>query len=378
MFSTTFDWEAEHTGVTMIRTDELVHMDGEEEALSVAYRPILIELNGRLRERGSRMVSADGLDSEFVRNVVAILDETVWLVRDASSESVPAVAVDYGAAAEFDRTGQLRANQNVHPAEPLMAAEVLFDVALPILASNQQLLGGARSTPVEVARALHHAIWRRFPPGAIAYAENLRRRLSAAHQESRQRLSRELHDRVAHTIAAGIQRVELATMEDDLPPHLARPLSDAADILRAALIDVRDLAVQLRARVGEEAIDEALRRYAQSTPPPHPMIETHGERWRLRPWLGEELFAIVVEALRNAKEHSGGAIRVDVTWAPDKLTLSISDTGRGFNRADVRSNAIGLADMAERASAIGAGFHIDTEPTQGTTVTVTIPAERAL
>ena len=353
-------------------------MDGEQEEFSVVYRPILIELNRRLRGRGSRMVAADGLDAEFVRNVVAILDETVRVVHDAEAESVPAVAVDYGTAAEFDRTGQLRAIQNVHPAEPLMAAEVLFDVALPILASDEQLLEGARSRPVEVARALHHAIWRRFPPGAIAYAENLRRRLSAAHQESRQRLSRDLHDRVAHTIASGIQRVELATMEDDLPHHLARPLSDAADILRAALIDVRDLAVQLRARVGEEAIDEALRRYAQNTPPPRPVVETRGEKWPLRSWLGEGVFAIAVEALRNAKEHSGGAIRVVVTWAPDKLTLSISDNGRGFNRADVRSNAIGLADMAERASAIGAGFHIDTAPAQGTTVTVTIPAEQAL
>ena len=57
-----------------------------------------------------------------------------------------------------------------------MAADLLFGVALPFVADAVAEAGGQRRD-LDVARALHHAIWRRFPPGAIAYVEVLRDQL---------------------------------------------------------------------------------------------------------------------------------------------------------------------------------------------------------
>lgn len=338
---------------------------------------IAAEVTRRLRPRSSRMVTPAGLDPDFAINVRAILNEATELVRDPEFSRLPAVAIDYSSSPEFDRTGRLRADQNLHPAESLMAAEVLFDVALPLLADDCMSDEAFEADAIGVARALHHAIWRRFPPGAVAYAESLRQRLSAAHQESRQRLSRDLHDRVAHTIAAGNQRVELAASEPELPDSVAGSLSDGAAILRAALVEVRDLAVELRARVGQSSIDDAIRSYVQNMPASQASVEVSGQPWRLRPWLAEELLAIVVEALRNAKEHGEALVRVIVEWSPNELEIKVCDQGPGFNRATVRPGAIGLAGMAERAEMIGARFVIDTAPGHGTTVRVGVRSEDA-
>lgn len=325
----------------------------------------------RLGERPSRMVAGGRLDAEFERNVVEILDEAAGLMAAGGTSAAAAVAVDYAAPGGFARTGALRAAQDVHPAESLMAAEVLFDVALPVLAADRGLVPGTPEGALAVARALHHAIWRRFPPGAIAYADALRQRLSSAHMDSRSRLSRDLHDRIAHGIAAAAQRVELARGADGLPAEAAAPLGQAAAVLGSVLADVRDLAVELRSRVAGRSLAEAVGEYIENSGAPA-SLTVAGRPGALKEWVAEELLAIVVEAIRNARQHSSAPVDVAIEWAPGRLEVSVADAGPGFDPAAVRAGAIGLADMAERAAAIGAGFHVDSSPGRPTVVTVAL------
>ena len=70
------------------------------------------------------------------------------------------------------------------------------------------------------------------------------------------------------------------------------------------------------------------------------------------PQIGEQLVAVVSEALSNAARHAG-ASRVEVVLdVRDDLVLRVEDDGRGIPPGGRRS---GLKNMAERAESLG-GF----------------------
>jgi signal transduction histidine kinase len=260
------------------------------------------------------------------------------------------------------------ANQNLNPAESLTAGEVLFDEAIEALAQ----WAGRLADPVgaaRVARLLHHAIFRRFPPGAIAYTQAMRERLSAAHQESRLRLSRDLHDRVAHGIAAGLQRIELSSSRDD--PEL----DAAARTLRDTLADVQSLALDLRQLVAGRRLDVAIEHYAADTATMTPpvTVTTMGDPAVIPALVAEEIFMVTLEAIRNARTHATGAsaITVAIEWTATGVTVTITDDGPGFRHDDVATGAIGLLDMRERADAIAGQLTIVTAANPGTLIRLT-------
>jgi signal transduction histidine kinase len=89
------------------------------------------------------------------------------------------------------------------------------------------------------------------------------------------------------------------------------------------------------------------------------------------------LLRIVREAVNNAVKHSGAdTITVSLHNKPDKLTLTIQDDGSGFDRdhASPGPGHYGLIGMKERASQIGATLEVNSQPGEGTTISVILPA----
>jgi signal transduction histidine kinase len=313
---------------------------------------VIAELHAGLLERGSVLATAEVLDGGLEFQVQSILAETFSLLGGDDVES-PLVAVEYSDLEVLSAHGQRSAALDIDPSEPLMAAEVLFGVALPLVADAVADAGGTRRD-LDVARALHHAIWRRFPPGAIAYVEVLRARLRSSDRESRLRLARELHDRIAHGIAAGVQRLEAA--------QLRRPdqeVTTAIGILRDALMDTQDIAVDLRAQVGDSDLAEALEEYAYATGgrgtlPVH--VTQVGPVRPLSDLAREELFTIVAEGTRNARTHArqATAVQARLAWSSTELQVTVTDDGLGYNDDTRGPTSLGLRGIAERAGAIGA------------------------
>ncbi len=118
-------------------------------------------------------------------------------------------------------TGALHAEHTQHPAGAMLAAEMLFDAYLPVFVDEV----GARTTAevLRASRALHAGVWSRFPAGAVAYTEALRQRVTTANLDSRTQLARDLHDRVAHGVLEGLQRLDLVLLAD--PPRTSGRLS---------------------------------------------------------------------------------------------------------------------------------------------------------
>ena len=83
------------------------------------------------------------------------------------------------------------------------------------------------------------------------------------------------------------------------------------------------------------------------------------------------LYFCCSEALQNAAKHGGPGTTVTIISRADDrmLTLTISDTGRGFDPA---TEGTGLTNMTDRLSAIGGHLAIHTALGHGTRVTASI------
>ncbi|WP_026905233.1 tetratricopeptide repeat-containing sensor histidine kinase [Pedobacter glucosidilyticus] len=85
-----------------------------------------------------------------------------------------------------------------------------------------------------------------------------------------------------------------------------------------------------------------------------------------------EIFRIVQEAVNNTLKHAKASL-VDVKLEVNdtQLDIMISDNGKGFKEADIMAG-FGLANMKNRAAAIGGVLHITSDPHTGTSIHATV------
>jgi signal transduction histidine kinase len=89
------------------------------------------------------------------------------------------------------------------------------------------------------------------------------------------------------------------------------------------------------------------------------------------------LFRIVQEGLRNLKKHSGATnAQVRLHRAGEKLVVSVSDEGVGFDGRDLREReGLGIRSMEERAYLLGGRFEIHSELGKGTRIEAWVPLQ---
>jgi signal transduction histidine kinase len=107
-------------------------------------------------------------------------------------------------------------------------------------------------------------------------------------------------------------------------------------------------------------------------------ITFSGELPRLPGPIEHALYFSTLEAVQNALRHGGSWTRVTVQLAQtDVFVVSrVSDNGVGFNPLEQVDEAQhrGLAGIRERATTVGGTLAVHSEPGEGTSVTVVIPA----
>jgi len=192
----------------------------------------------------------------------------------------------------------------------------------------------------------------------------------------RRRIGRELHDRVAHTMGVVHQSLALyeAYRQHD-PEKAEEKLELAKRMTSEAMKDTRDLSQALRASEGtgeELALEEELSELLSELVPQGMThsLSVAGDEGSVRAEVREQLFLVLREAVRNAVSHSG-ASKVSVAVRTDRegIVGVVEDDGRGFEQKPrERSEAGGLAYMAERASLMGGTCSIESAPGEGTRV----------
>jgi signal transduction histidine kinase len=197
-------------------------------------------------------------------------------------------------------------------------------------------------------------------------------------ESERGRIARELHDRIAQSLAYVTFELERLQV---LPGDKHEELHTLHDVVRDIMQELRETIYQLRANVSEqqELSDIAadyLARFEERTGIRTSWMSESSVRLPYR--VEQELWRIVQEALANVDRHSG-ATQVLVRWDVDEYgaRLEISDDGKGFDPNSVAGDHYGIVGMRERADAIGARLTILSRVEQGTSVVVELETAAA-
>ena len=195
----------------------------------------------------------------------------------------------------------------------------------------------------------------------------------AASQE-RNRLARELHDTMAHSISgATVQLQGVQTLLGVDPDAAKAELKDARKQLKMGLAESRRAIATLRASPIEElglrsALEKAARQLGErnqidvQTALSLPVNLTHSQE--------QAVYRILTSAFNNIERHAAATkVLVKLEKEQSNLCFSVMDDGVGFDGQQGFSNGrYGLIGMKERAELINAKLEINSKIGIGTTV----------
>jgi signal transduction histidine kinase len=194
----------------------------------------------------------------------------------------------------------------------------------------------------------------------------------------RNRLARELHDTLAHSLSALTVQLEAlrALLKNDA--EAAEPVvGELAALARHGLEESRQAIQALRREPVEVlGLENALRDMLQAFQA-RTGVSAHltvsGNGLDLTTAEAQTLYRIAEESLINVERHAA-AQRVEVRLAcgSDRVDLVIHDDGVGFDPMAVNPDHYGLTGMAERANMVGATLEVRSHPGGGTEVWCTL------
>lgn len=214
------------------------------------------------------------------------------------------------------------------------------------------ILGIVIIAAVIISLALWH--WRR----QRKKIQMLRQRLIGEHDE-RQRLARDLHDRLG-----GMLTATKLTLEADNKPEAIRLLQETTAEMRNV---VHHLMPESLERHG---LHTALGEYCAVLPKVH--YRSVGLPYHLSPHREVLMYGALHELINNALKHSqADHISVQIVFADDKLSAIVGDNGKGFDTS-VEYVGSGLRNIRERMAAVGGTFEISSSIEKGTEILLTI------
>jgi signal transduction histidine kinase len=218
-------------------------------------------------------------------------------------------------------------------------------------------------------------------------AANIKLREQAAAMEQlaaareRNRLARDLHDTLAHSLAGLVVQLEaIDTLARDAPDsnRTHAELEKARRAAQAGLENARRAIRDLRANPIEDlgltrALEQAANDFAERTGV-RVDVRASEPKVTLSTDVAAAVWRIAQEALNNVERHAGARhVKVVLMQENGRLVLNVSDDGRGFDPAPIDDERFGLTGMRERAELIGADLTVASRAGQGTAVRLVLP-----
>jgi signal transduction histidine kinase len=205
-------------------------------------------------------------------------------------------------------------------------------------------------------------------------------RLITAHEEERSRIARELHDDLSQRMA--LLQISVQQFEQDeteLASIARQKLNNIAEIASEISSDIHDLSHRLHpAKLDIVGLVPSLTSFCSEFSKGH-QLRVQFSHDHIPNQIPKEvtlcLFRIVQEALQNVVKHSGAPeVNVELSGRHDRIELSVSDSGVGFDPASEKGKeGLGLLSMSERLRLIGGDLTVESEPSHGARIRVRIP-----
>ncbi len=219
-----------------------------------------------------------------------------------------------------------------------------------------------------------------------AQLRELSRQVLSAQDEERRRISRELHDVVAQTLAGINVRLAALTTSGSVDARtLDRNITHLQRLVEKSVGIVHQFARELRPAVLDDlglipALHSSLKSFTKET----------GVRASLTAFARVEeldearrtvLYRVAQEALQNVARHAHASrVEVRLRELGRAVGLEIEDDGKSFDLAGVlrlrRNTRLGLLGMRERVEMVGGRFTVESAPGQGTIIRAQVPFGR--
>jgi signal transduction histidine kinase len=177
--------------------------------------------------------------------------------------------------------------------------------------------------------------------------------------EERNRIARELHDVIAHSLTVSLLHVTSARLAVEYEPaEAAQSLAEAERLCRQSLAEVRSTVGLLRQDAdatggprppvpGIDRVPELVGEFRGAGA--GVSLRVDGDTGALPATVGSAIYRILQESLTNAAKHApGSAVEVRLAVQPSAVNLQVDSSGRPGH-----GSGMGLLSMRERAEAVG-------------------------
>lgn len=209
-----------------------------------------------------------------------------------------------------------------------------------------------------------------------------------AQEEERLRVSRDIHDGPAQSLANVILKAELCEKLFEVDKEKSKEeLKNLKAIARSTLKDVRKTIYDLRPMsLDDLGLIPTLERYIDVVREESNIkikLKSYGSFEGLGHAVKIVSFRVIQEALNNIRKHSQASFaQIIIEKSMLKLNISVFDDGVGFDFDDYRpeisnlSSGFGLVNIKERVELLNGKFHIESSINQGTKINISIPLDK--
>jgi signal transduction histidine kinase len=198
--------------------------------------------------------------------------------------------------------------------------------------------------------------------------------------EERNRIAREIHDSLGHSLTALNLQLETALKLSQSNPEKAQTfLARAKELGSKALQDVRQSVSTMRSHpLQEQSLEQAIANLAenmQRTTGILPILKINLSH-PISADISTPIYRIIQESFTNICKYAQATkVKLELMTTDTNLHLLIEDNGKGF---DLNQNTTGFGQqsMRDRTLALGGKFYINSTPGSGCQIRVEIPLLR--
>ena len=307
--------------------------------------------------------------------------EPFWLLFPNLLVTVVLLAWQYsfGAVLAFTIAAAIMEELTIYLLIGKIDSQTLPILGLPLVrAFTFGLVGEIVSRMVAIQRVQRRELIR----ANVRLIENSKTAEELTLSRERNRLARELHDTLAHTLSS--QAVNLEAIKLNLEPgqvEVAAMLDQALKTTRDGLTDVRRALKDLRSKPLEDlGLALAIRNLTTEAAARANFsldLEISEHLGNLDDEVEHVIYRIAQEALANIVRHAeANMVSLRLTLEQGCLSMIIKDNGRGVNLADIDfESSHGLRGMKERAKMVHGDLELTSRVGEGTTVSFTLEVD---
>lgn len=199
-------------------------------------------------------------------------------------------------------------------------------------------------------------------------------------EQTIQNISQEIHDNIGQALT--FVKLNINTIDLHKVEETQNKLAESKELISKAIVDLRHLAKALNTDFIKEAGLAACIEYQLHFLEKTGLYTTRfhmSESWcKSQPETELVLFRVVQELLNNIVKHAeASVIEVGMDCRKDKLLVSVTDNGKGFEQSAISltngDKGMGLGNMKKRIAIIQGNISIDSLPGRGTSVFIEVP-----